>query len=114
MLGHIIITAPVASDSVSEPAGGVAETVDSATVELPVISRHYVVDSIGEAWVSSPVDPRLDSIRLFRPRYYQNTTITHQTKPPSHWSVGVQAGYGMTPKGLQPYIGFGVSYRLTK
>lgn len=105
--GHVATTAPIVTDSTGQ-------SEDSATVELPVISRHYVIDSVGEAWVSGPVDPRLDSIRLFRPRYYQNTTITHQTKPPSHWSVGVQAGYGMTPKGLQPYIGFGVSYRLTK
>lgn len=113
MLGHIIITAPVASDSVSEPAGGVAETVDSATVELPVISRHYVVDSIGEAWVSGPVAPKLDSLRFYLPRYYQTATVTvQQTKPPSRWNISLQAGVGMTPKGVLPYIGIGASFRL--
>lgn len=32
--------------------------------------------------------------------------------PPGRWSVGVQAGVGVTPKGLQPYIGVGLTYRL--
>lgn len=105
--GHVAITVPIVTDS-----SGQSE--DSATVELPVISRHYVVDSVGEAWVSGPVDPRLDSIRLYRPRYYQSTTITRQAKPPSRWGIGIQAGYGMTPKGLQPYLGFGVSFRLNR
>ena len=37
---------------------------DSAIVELPIIQRHYA-DSTYEAWISGPVDPRLDSIRVF-------------------------------------------------
>lgn len=32
--------------------------------------------------------------------------------PPKKWSIGIQAGYGITPKGLQPYLGVGVSRRL--
>lgn len=32
--------------------------------------------------------------------------------PPKKWSVGIQGGIGITPKGLQPYLGFGVSRRL--
>ena len=27
-----------------------------------------------------------------------------------HWTIGLQAGIGLTPKGVQPYIGVGVSY----
>lgn len=32
--------------------------------------------------------------------------------PPKKWSIGIQGGVGITPKGLQPYIGFGVTRRL--
>ena len=42
---------------------------------------------------------------------YVNTTETIYI-PPKKWSVGIQGGVGITPKGLQPYIGFGVTRRL--
>ena len=32
--------------------------------------------------------------------------------PPKKWSIGIQGGIGITPKGLQPYLGVGVSRRL--
>ena len=38
---------------------------------------------------------------------------SHTTKQKSsRWNVGIQGGVGITPKGVQPYIGVGVSYRL--
>lgn len=81
---------------------------DSAIVELPIIQRHYA-DSTYEAWVSGPVDPRLDSLRVFA----QTTFITkREWKPPKHWHIGVTAGYGYGPKGFQPYIGVGVTYSI--
>lgn len=42
---------------------------------------------------------------------YINTTETVYV-PPKKWSIGIQGGVGITPKGLQPYLGFGVSRRL--
>lgn len=81
---------------------------DSAIVELPVIQRHYA-DSAYEAWVSGPVDPQLDSLRV----YARNTVITkREWKPPKRWHVGVSAGYGYGPKGFQPYIGIGLTYSI--
>lgn len=81
---------------------------DSAVVELPKIRRHYA-DSTYEAWVSGPVDPRLDSIRV----YARSTTITkREWKPPKRWHLGVTAGYGYGAKGFQPYIGFGITYSI--
>lgn len=83
---------------------------DSAIVELPITQRHYA-DSTYEAWVSGPVDPRLDSIRVFAP-----TTITiitkREWKPPKRWHIGITAGYGYGAKGFQPYIGVGVTYSI--
>jgi hypothetical protein len=33
--------------------------------------------------------------------------------PPKNWSMGIQGGIGITPKGLQPYIGFGVERKIS-
>lgn len=81
---------------------------DSVLVELPKIQRHYA-DSTYEAWVSGPLDPRLDSVKVFAP----TTVITQrQWKPPKRWHIGVTAGYGYGAKGFQPYIGVGVTYSI--
>ena len=81
---------------------------DSAIVELPIIQRHYA-DSTYEAWVSGPIDPRLDSLRVFTP----TTIITkREWKPPKRWHIGPTVGYGFTPQGIQPYIGVSITYSI--
>lgn len=81
---------------------------DSAVMELPVVQRHYS-DSTYEAWVSGPIDPRLDSVRVYSP----TAIITkREWKPPKHWHIGVTAGYGYGSKGFQPYIGVGLTYSI--
>ena len=81
---------------------------DSAMVELPIIQRHYA-DSAYEAWVSGPIDPRLDSLRVFAP----TTIITkREWKPPKRWHVGPTIGWGYTPQGFQPYIGVSITYSI--
>ncbi len=77
---------------------------DSATVVLPITQKMYS-DTDYRAWVSG-YEPQLDSIKVF-PR----TVTVRETiyKPPSRFSIGLQGGYGITPKGLQPYIGVGVN-----
>lgn len=90
-------------------AGGVPRSSrDSATVELPIIQRHYA-DSSYEAWVSGPIDPRLDSLNIYAPV----TTITKQVwKPPKRWHIGPTIGYGCTPHGFEPYLGISVTYSI--
>ena len=81
---------------------------DSAIVELPIIQRHYA-DSTYEAWVSGPIEPRLDSLRVFAP----TTIITkREWKPPKRWHIGPTIGYGFTPQGFQPYIGVSITYSI--
>ena len=83
---------------------------DSAAVMAPIVQKHYE-DSTYEAWVSGPIDPRLDSLVIFAP-----TTIINRKewKPPNpkHWHIGLTAGYGYGPKGFQPYIGIGITYSI--
>lgn len=80
----------------------VSEVVfDTIRVRLPIESKHYTAESY-DAWVSG-YEPTLDSIKV-----YQREIKTKQ----SRWSIGLQGGVGLTPKGVQPYIGVGVAYRL--
>ena len=80
---------------------------DSATVMLPITQKMYS-DTDYRAWVSG-YEPHLDSIKVF-PRTV--TVMETKYKPPSRFSIGLQGGYGITPKGLQPYIGVGVNVRI--
>ncbi len=104
----------VNGDTLTHPMYGISDGVesqysmDSMTVELPKIQRHYA-DSTYEAWVSGPLDPRLDSLNIFRP----TTIITKKEwKPPKRWHIGLTAGYGYGTKGFQPYIGVGITYSI--
>ena len=82
----------------------VSEVVfDTIRVRLPIESKHYTAESY-DAWVSG-YEPQLDSIKVY------NCEVIVKPKK-SRWSVGVQGGVGLTPKGVQPYIGVGIGYRL--
>jgi|GEM_PF-272156 hypothetical protein len=86
----------------------IAADSELKVVELPIIQRHYA-DSTYEAWISGPVDPQLDSVKVFAPA----TIITRQEwKPPKRWHIGPTIGYGYTPQGFQPYIGISVTYSI--
>lgn len=76
--------------------------VDSVRVHLPITQKCYR-DSTYTAWVSG-YQPNLDSIHIYRP-----TIIITTTKKPK-FTYGIQVGYGITPKGLQPYLGVGIGY----
>ena len=76
--------------------------VESVRVQLPITQKCYR-DSTYTAWVSG-YQPRLDSIYIYRP------TITITTTKRQKFTYGIQAGYGITPKGFQPYLGVGFNY----
>lgn len=88
------------------------EIQDSIEVELPVVERYYE-DSLYEAWVSGPVDPRLDSLKIYsRTEYITKYATLRERDPPKRWHIGITAGYAATPKGFQPYVGMGVTYSI--
>ena len=81
---------------------------DTAFVVVEREQRHYRAEDY-EAWVSG-YRPSLDSVRVFPETRYitiRNDFVT----PRKRWgiSLGVQIGYGFTPKGWQPYAGVGVT-----
>lgn len=76
------------------------------------------MDSSYHAYVSG-IDARLDSIRTFARTVETHDTVTcwrdfyikeAVDKKQKRLRIGLQFGYGMTPKGFQPYIGCGVAY----
>lgn len=86
-------------------ADSVVHDGDSVDVEIPV--EQAVSEGEGYRAYVSGYRPRLDSLVFVRT---ENIAL-----PPARqkrWSVGVQAGYGLTPRGLQPYIGVGIAFRL--
>lgn len=80
----------------------VSEVVfDTIRIRLPIESKHYTAESY-DAWVSG-YEPSLDSIKVYQ----------REVKPKqSRWAIGLQGGVGITPKGVQPYLGIGVNFRL--
>lgn len=79
---------------------------DSIYIDVPIMQKHYKEDSLYEAWISG-YEPSLDSINVFNKTEY----ITIRPKP-KKCSIGLQGGFGVTTKGLQPYIGIGINYSL--
>lgn len=76
---------------------------DSAVVQVP-ITQYVYEDSTYHLKVSGYM-VTLDELRLYQTR---ETTVIK--KPPKRWHLGVSAGYAVTPKGMQPYIGVGITY----
>ena len=93
------VVLPVVRDSVMVRDSVV---IDSVRVHLPITQKCYR-DSIYTAWVSG-YQPNLDSIHIYRP------IITITTTKQPKFTYGIQAGYGITPKGFQPYLGVGIGY----
>lgn len=83
---------------------------DSVRVKIPITQKRYA-DSTYTAWVSG-YNPILDSIYIY-PRHEVVTITNTIRQKPKRWGVGLNVGYGFTPKnGMQPYVGIGVSYNL--
>lgn len=109
---HIVVPiAPSHRDSTGYCSDNDNVTVDvsqdSATIHIPITQQVYETDTY-KAYVSG-YRPSLDSIFIMNKM--TEITVKKQAKT-NRFNIGVQAGYGLTPKGFQPYVGFGVSIRI--
>lgn len=82
---------------------------DTAKMVMLPITQQVYCDSSYTAWVSGYA-AALDSIHIHRPTHYLYNI--HRPAPSRRWSFGLQGGIGLTPKGVQPYVGVGFSIRL--
>ena len=93
-------------------------------IEMPIVHRDTIRDTM---WVELPVEereykgeeyraviggylPYLKSIEVYPRTQIVNATETITKRKRWGVSLGVQAGYGMTPVGTQPYAGVGVTF----
>ncbi|MCH5221021.1 MAG: hypothetical protein J1F05_01655 [Muribaculaceae bacterium] len=83
---------------------------DTVAVQIPITQVIYATDSFA-AYLSG-FKSTLDSIKLYR----RNTTIERiqqvAPKKSPRFSVGLQSGCGLTPRGFQPYIGVGITVNI--
>ena len=77
-------------------------------VEIPIEAKEYKSEEYFA--IVEGYNPILKYIEVYPRTAYINSTET--IKERKHWgvSLGVQGGYGFTPKGWQPYAGVGVSF----
>lgn len=83
------------------------------TEKLVFLPREYMVykDSTYRAVVSG-VQPRLDSLEIYRPTITNTITKTVVQKKKTRWGIGPQVGLGYNGKDVLPYVGVGVQYNL--
>lgn len=80
---------------------------DSVAVKVPVAQRVYAGDSY-TAYVSG-FRAVLDSIEVYSTRTESLVTLPSRRK---RFAVGVQAGVGVTPRGVEPFVGVGITLKL--
>lgn len=89
--------------------------VPGDTVEVPVlvpISRNVYEGEDYRAVVSG-FRVSLDTLDIFRKTQTVTNTVVQRVEvpgKPKRWGIGVSAGYALTPQGVKPYIGAGISY----
>ena len=79
---------------------------DSVDAIIPITQKEYQ-DSTYHAWISGYA-VNLDSIYTYTRHEY--TTVQFPPSKPKRWHLGITAGFAITPKGVQPYIGGGITY----
>lgn len=84
---------------------------DTVLVELPITEREYKSDEYYA--IVEGYDPMLKYIEVYPRTAYINTAETVTKRKRWGVSLGVQGGYGFTPKGWQPYAGIGVTFGYT-
>lgn len=109
---HIAVPiAPAHCDSIEHCSDNDNVTVDvsqdSATIHIPITQQIYETDTY-RAYISG-YRSSLDSI--FMTNKMTEVIVKKQAKA-NRFNIGVQAGYGLTPKGFQPYVGIGVSLKI--
>ncbi len=98
---------PVSGDKSPKPEQKIdVEKADSVDVVIPITQKEYQ-DSTYHLWISGYA-ANLDSIHTFTRHDY--TTVKLPPSKPKRWHLGITAGFGVTPKGVQPYIGAGITY----
>ena len=114
--GEVVATLPVAEvcqekAEVSQEKAEVCQERDSASVVIPIEQRVYE----GEYYKATVEGyrPSLIDMQLKVPAVLVTETRTVTKRKLWSVTIGPQLGYGITPAGLHPYAGVGVTFGLS-
>lgn len=111
VIHHITEKLPVSEnreEADDDPDTSAGHKTDSVEVQIPVTRKIYE-DSTYRAVISG-YRINLEEMTVY-PR--REIVIVNNRPKPKRWSVGIQAGYGITPSaGLHPYLGVGLTYNI--
>ncbi len=109
----VAVRTAAAVDSILVPVLDTVKILDTIYVSLPLEQKIYSGEDY-RAWVSG-YRPSLDSLQIFRTSIEVTNQVERAAAKNSHWTFGVQAGYGIVATGGKvgpgPYVGLGVTYR---
>lgn len=88
-------------------------TETDTVTQLIQLPREYLVykDTTYRAVVSG-VQPRLDSLEIYRKTETQIITKTITKTKKTRWGLGVQTGMGWNGKKIQPHVGVGLQFNV--
>lgn len=95
-------------DTVADTLTVLCDSTRRVPVSLPIEQRSYSGDGY-RAWISG-YRPTLDSIAVVQTA--TTAVLTPATPRKQRWSVGICAGAGITPRGIEPFVGIGISYSI--
>ena len=78
--------------------------VDSVLVDVPISEKHYV----SENYRATVRGYRADLVDIWIKQ--RETIVTVPYRKHWTWTIGPQAGFGITPEGWRPYAGFGATF----
>lgn len=90
-----------------------ADTVyvsDTVRVFVPIERKEYATEeyrAVVEGW-----HPALVEMEVYPKTKTVTQYMTRETVRKTRWGIGVQAGYGISDRGMSPYIGLGINYNI--
>lgn len=78
--------------------------VDSVLVDVPISEKHYV----SENYRATVRGYRADLVDIWIKQ--RETIVTVPYRKHWSWTIGPQAGFGITPEGWRPYAGIGATF----
>ena len=80
------------------------QVVDSVLVDVPISEKHYV----SENYRATVRGYRADLVDIWIKQ--RETIVTVPYRKHWSWTIGPQAGFGITPEGWRPYAGVGATF----
>lgn len=97
------------TNTVRVPVRDTIRIHDTVYMQLPKVVKVYS-DSTYKAQISG-FHPELDWIEVY-PRLETEVVTVARNERKKHFSISVNAGYGLCRDGLSPYFGLGIGYNI--